>query len=95
MAGQRGHTYTGARAYVRTHAHGSFIHAASSARRTGQLPVRLEESSAPRFIGLLPILSHAQNAAKHTVASVYVRARVRTYTDAGSGRITRRYRHGK
>lgn len=33
--------------------------------------VCLEESSEPRFIGLLPILSHAQNAAKHIVV-VYV-----------------------
>lgn len=41
-------------------------------------PVCLEESSAARFIGLLPILSHAQNAAKHTVAGALLRSRTCT-----------------
>ena len=49
---------------------------------------RARRSQAPRFIGLLPILSRAQNAAKHgeTVCE-------RIYTAVS--RITRRYRHGK
>lgn len=50
-----------------------------------------ESRPPPRFIGLLPILSRAQNAAKHGQdVCVYI-----FYTHTRPSRITRRYRHGK
>lgn len=66
------------RIHIHAHARTRIAPQHQGSKRDDSSVLRPEESSAPRFIGLLPILSHAQNAAKHIVA-VYVCVFVSAY----------------